>query len=66
MDKPLRNNNAELEPINKVTERIIACAIEVHPVLRCGLIESVYQSAMAIEFESAGLPFEREVKLPAV
>jgi len=66
MDKPLRNDNAELEPINRVTERIIGCAIEVHRVLRCGLIESVYQSALAIEFESAGLQFKREVELPAV
>ena len=66
MDKPLRNDNAELDAINKVTERIIGCAIEVHRVLRCGLFEAVYQAAMAIEFESTGLQFQREVRLPAV
>jgi GxxExxY protein len=66
MDKPLRNDDAELEAINKVTERIIGCAIEVHRVLRCGLFEAVYQSALGIEFESAGLQFKREVQLPAV
>jgi hypothetical protein len=36
-----------LEEINQITERIIGCAIEVHRVLRCGLFESVYRSAMA-------------------
>ncbi len=45
-----RHGDTELEQINQITERIIGCAIEVHRVLRCGLFESVYRSAMAIEF----------------
>src|SRR5439155_1384422 len=52
--------------INTVTERIIGCAIEVHRVLRCGLFEALYRSAMAIEFDAAGLTYQREARLPAV
>jgi GxxExxY protein len=66
MDEAQRHGDTELDDINKMTERIIGCAIEVHRVLRCGLFESVYRSAMAIEFDSAGLTDQREVQLPAV
>jgi len=55
-----------LEDINRITERIIGCAIEVHRVLRCGLFEATYRSALAIEFEAAGLSFVREVTVPAM
>jgi GxxExxY protein len=65
MDLPRRHGDTELDQINKVTERIIGCAIEVHRVLRCGLFESVYRSALAIEFDAAGLSYEREVSVPA-
>ena len=55
MDLPQRHGDTELDQINKITERIIGCAIEVHRVLRCGLFEAVYRSALAIEFDAAGL-----------
>jgi GxxExxY protein len=55
-----------LEDINRTTERVIGCAIEGHRVLRCGLFESVYRSALAIEFDLAGLKYVRELRLPAV
>ena len=55
-----------MEQINRTTERIIGCAIEVHRVLRCGLFESLYRSALAIEFDAARLEYRREVALPAV
>jgi len=61
-----RHRDTEIEGINKITERIIGCAIEVHRVLRCGLFESVYRSALSIEFDGAGLPYEREARIPAV
>jgi GxxExxY protein len=66
MEEPQRHGDTELEDINKITERIIGCAIEVHRVLRCGLFESVYRSAMAIESDAAGLTYQREAQLPAV
>src|SRR4051812_22952053 len=66
MDEPQRHKDTELGEINKTTERIIGCAIEVHRVLRCGLFESLYKSALAIEFDAAGLTYQREAPLPAI
>ena len=50
--------------INAVTQRIIGCAIEVHRVLGPGLLESIYETALCIEFDDAGMKFERQVCLP--
>jgi len=47
-----------------VTERIIGCAIEVHRHLGPGLLESVYESALCLELESAGLTFTRQAGVP--
>jgi GxxExxY protein len=66
MDLPRRHGDTELEQINRITSRIIGCAIEVHRVLRCGLFETVYRSALAIEFDVAGLSYAREVSVAAV
>jgi GxxExxY protein len=66
MNGPQRHRDTELENINKITERIIGCAIEVHRILRCGLFEATYRSALAIEFEAAGLSYLREVTVPAM
>ena len=66
MEQPQRHRDTEFEDINRTTERIIGCAIEVHRVLRCGLFESVYRSALAIEFDLAGLKYVRELRLPAI
>ena len=66
MDQPQRHRDTELEDINKITERIIGCAFEVHRVLRCGLFEATYRSALAIEFEAAGLSYVREATAPAM
>jgi GxxExxY protein len=66
VDQPQRHRDTELDQINRITERIIGCAIEVHRVLRCGLFEAIYRSALAIEFDVAGLSFIREVPVPAL
>ena len=66
MDQPQRHRDTELDQINRITERIIGCAIEVHRVLRCGLFEAIYRSALAIEFDVAELSFIREVSVPAL
>lgn len=34
--------------------------MEAHRELRCGFLEAVYQDALAVEFISKGIPFERE------
>ena len=66
MDLPQRHKDTELDQINKITEKIIGCAIEVHRILRCGLFEAVYRSALAIEFDATGLSYQREVSVPAL
>ena len=47
-----------------LTDRIIACAIRVHKTLGPGFLESVYENALAIEFELTGIPFRRQVQVP--
>ena len=49
--------------LNSVTERIIACAIEVHKQLGPGLLEAIYESALCVEFELAGLQYQKQVPL---
>lgn len=43
-----------------ITEKIIGCAMQVHKTLGNGFQELIYQRAYAIEFDHAGLKFERE------
>lgn len=40
--------------------KIVGAIFEVHKRLGVGLLEKVYQEALAIEFEYSGIPFERE------
>ena len=47
-----------------LTERIIGLAIEVHRNLGPGLLESLYESALCLEFESAGMQYERQKIVP--
>jgi GxxExxY protein len=47
-----------------LTERIIACAIEVHRELGPGLLESIYESALAVELFQQGVRFARQKQLP--
>lgn len=42
-----------------LTERIIGCAVAVHRELGPGLLESVYEEALGIEFKASGLRFSR-------
>jgi GxxExxY protein len=55
-----------MEEINKLTEKIIGCAIEVHRVLGPGLLESVYEEALCVELSDTGMKFQRQVNIPAV
>jgi GxxExxY protein len=48
---------------DELTEKIIGAAIEVHRILGPGLLESIYEEALAIELELRGIPFQRQVEI---
>lgn len=48
---------------SELTSKIIGSAIEVHKHLGNGFQEVIYQRALAIEFESQGLDFQREMEM---
>ena len=48
------------------TREIIRCAIEVHRELGPGLLESVYESCLALELKRAGMNVEQQVAIPVV
>jgi GxxExxY protein len=56
----------ELEPdprLNRITNDIIAAAIEVHRALGPGHLEAVYQKAMEIELAHRGIAFQRQLDI---
>ena len=57
---------AALGPINQITSRVIAAAIEVHRTFGPGLLESVYHACLLHELRLAGLKVESEKKIPIV
>jgi GxxExxY protein len=54
----------KIEDLNKITEKIIGCGIEVHKKLGPGLLESVYQQCLAYELKLNNIAFETEVQIP--
>jgi GxxExxY protein len=52
--------------INRITEIIIGCAIEVHRQLGPGLLESAYEECLCYELAKAGLRFERQKPVPVI
>lgn len=52
--------------LNKLTEKIIGAAIEVHRHLGPGLLESAYEICPAYELAQLGLVVERQKALPLV
>ena len=50
--------------LEQISERVISAAIEVHRTLGPGLLESVYELALAEEFHARGIPFERQTIIP--
>jgi GxxExxY protein len=49
-----------------LVHRMIGCCIAVHRELGPGLLERIYQCAVCIELETAGISFEREKPYPVV
>lgn len=51
---------------NEITDRIIGYAISLHRLLGPGLLESVYESALAYDLREAGLTVRTQVPMPLV
>ena len=49
-----------------VSNKVIGAAIEVHRVLGPGLLESIYETCLAHEFESRRIRFRRQVPVPVI
>ncbi len=47
----------------ELTERIIACAFRVHQTLGAGFMEKVYENAMLIELQKAGLHTQQQAPI---
>lgn len=47
-----------------ITRKIIGCAMTIHSSLGNGFQEIIYQRALAIELQYAGMTFEREKEIP--
>src|SRR5262245_53144502 len=52
--------------INRLTERVIGMAVEVHRILGPGLLETIYESALCMEFDDGGLPYARQKSIPVI
>jgi GxxExxY protein len=59
--RTLRINNKY--HLSIITEKIISSAIEVHKNLGPGLLESVYERALAHEFKLRAISFERQKQI---
>ncbi len=51
---------------NALGERIIGCALAVHKALGPGLLEGAYEACLAVELETAGLEFKRQLAIPII
>ena len=49
---------------SKLTQEIIACAIQVHRAVGPGFLESLYEEALAVEFALSGIQFIRQHPVP--
>lgn len=49
---------------SELTSKIIGCAMAVHSTLGNGFQEVIYQRALAIELQLAGINFSREFEMP--
>jgi GxxExxY protein len=56
-----------VEPsVNRLTWKIIACAIAVHRTFGPGLLESAYFACMVVELRAHGLRVDVDVRVPLV
>ena len=60
----MHRRDAETPREDRITDKIIGAAIEVHRVLGPGLLESAYEECLCYELSLRELKFKRQVPLP--
>ncbi|MEK6794209.1 MAG: GxxExxY protein [Spirochaetota bacterium] len=50
---------------NFITEKIIGCAIAVHREFGPGVLESVYENSLCVEFDDTGIRYAKQCIVPA-
>ena len=60
----MHRRDAEAPREDRITDKIIGAAIEVHRAIGPGLLESAYEECLCYELSQQGLPFSRQVPLP--
>lgn len=58
--------NADERRLNEITEKVIGCAYTVANTLGAGFLEKVYQRALRLELQAAGLNIEFEKSIPVL
>ena len=53
-----------MKNLNELTDAIIGTAMEVHPMLGPGLLESTYEMCLCRELNIRGILFQRQVAIP--
>lgn len=54
----------EIKELNEITKKIIGCCIEVHKHLGPGLLESIYESALCVEFDLNNIIYQKQLTIP--
>jgi len=62
----MREYSEENYPKKEITEKIIKAAFTVHNKLGSGIVEKVYENALAKELRTAGLVAEQQKKMKVV
>ncbi len=60
----IKEMNHEASGYAAVMTRVIGCAMTVHITLGGGFEEEIYQNAMDLEMQVAGLNFEQNIEMP--
>lgn len=55
-----------MEELNKITDTIIGCSIEIHRHLGPGLLESAYAECLYYELKNEGFDVKREIPMPII
>lgn len=51
---------------NELSHQIIGCSIEIHEALGPGLLESVYEAALAYDLKQLGFDVKTQVAMPLI